>query len=444
MRTGLPIITLAVCAAAVLATGGGGCSPTEKDDQPAGVFYFPTSITVHPGQRYAYVVNSNFDLGYKTGTIKVLDLQELESEILADASGTGCGGRTCAATHFTGAIVEPATLKIGNFGGTAALDPTASRLFVSLRQDGMVALADVGEEGRALDCRGGTVDTPDSQPGSFIGDCHKGRLYKTGYDDPFTLAWGPNPAALGGGCVYAAHLRTGVITCLDVSAPAGDTPAVAFVADFSRGLTPSGVNDFFFDAGGRLYAANRYLLDGSNVIGAADPASMLANPGSAWWFDVAYVVGAAEQKSLLLTKDGGTLYLLGKGPDALVKMVLGADAYGTPTLDAIDYVPAGVWPERLFMFENAVPARRFVYVTCTDNDYIHVFDGNTLEQVAQLRDGFDGPYWMAFYDLGTGPRALVANFENSTVAVVAIDPVTMAHRTVAVVGAPRKKASGEY
>jgi DNA-binding beta-propeller fold protein YncE len=85
-----------------------------------------------------------------------------------------------------------------------------------------------------------------------------------------------------------------------------------------------------------------------------------------------------------------------------------------------------------------------VYVTCTDNDYIHVFDGNTLEQVAQLRDGFDGPYWMAFYDLGTGPRALVANFENSTVAVVAIDPVTMAHRTVAVVGAPRKKASGEY
>lgn len=434
-------VLFAACLSAALA---GGCSPTEKEDQPAGVFYFPTGITVHPGQRYAYVVSSNFDLGYKTGTVKVLDLQELEAEILADAAGTGCGGRPCADTHFSGAIVESATRRVGSFGGTAALDPTSSKLFVSLRQDGQVALMDVGEEGRALDCAGDTADTPDREPGSFTGDCHKSRLYKTGHDDPFVLAWGSNPVAPGSGCMYAAHLKEGQVTCMNVDEPAGEDAAVSFTADFSRGLSPSGVNDFTFDAAGRIFVANRFILDGANVVAAADPLSMLGAPGQAWWFDVAYIVGGAEQKSLVLTKDGGTMYLLTRLPDALVKMAAGTDSYGTPMLETIDYTPAGIWPERLFMLESAVPARRLLYVTCSDNDYIHVFDGVTLEQVAQLRDGLDGPYWMAFYDLGTGPRALVANFENSTVTVITIDPVTLEHRTIAVVGAPRKKASGEY
>jgi len=263
-------IAIAACAAALAAAGAAGCAPTEKVDQPAGVFYFPTAITVHPGQRYAYVVNSNFDLGYKTGTVKVIDLQELESEIASDAAGTGCGGTRCAATHFAGTIVESSTVRIGNFGGTAALDPTASRLFVSLRQDGQVALMDVQAEGRALDCRGDTADTPDQQPASFIGDCHKGRLYKSGYDDPFVLKWGDNPAAPGTGCVYAAHLKNGFVTCLDVSAPAGESPVIPFTADFSRGLSPSGVSDFTFLTGGRIATANRFLLDGANIIGIGD------------------------------------------------------------------------------------------------------------------------------------------------------------------------------
>jgi hypothetical protein len=168
------------------------------------------------------------------------------------------------------------------------------------------------------------------------------------------------------------------------------------------------------------------------------------NPESIWWFDIAYIAGGAEQKSLVLTRDGTVMYLLTKSPDALIRMEVGADAAGAPAIAAVDYTTAGIWPERLFMFENDVPARRLLYAPCTDNDYIHVYDGGTLEEIAMIRDGLDGPYWMAFYDAGYGPRALVANFENSTVAVVAIDPVAMTHRTLAVIGAPRVKASGEY
>ncbi|MBI5529602.1 MAG: hypothetical protein HY897_25020 [Deltaproteobacteria bacterium] len=421
-----------------------GCSPTEKDEQPPGTFYFPTSIVVHPSQRYAYVVSSNFDLGYKNGTVKVLDLEELEREIMADASGTGCGTATCAATRFAGAIVEDATVRTGSFGGTAVLNPAASRLFVSMRQDGAVAWLDVLEGGARLDCRGATVDTLADQASAFTGDCHKGHIITTGSDDPFTLAYGPNPVDATAGCVYVAHLKFGIVSCVEAETPDPAAAGPVFEADFSLGQSPAGLSDIAVAASGRMYVANRFLLEGANLLGAGDPVALAANGTAGWMFDIGYVAGGSEQKSLVLTPDGGTLYLLTRGPDALIRMSIGTDSAGTPYLEAMDYVPAGIWPERLFMWEHDVPARRLLYVACTDEDYVHVFDGATLSEIALLRDGFDGPYWMAFYDVGAGQRALVANFENSTVAVLSIDPASLSHRTVAVIGTPRIKAKGEY
>ncbi|MBI5528236.1 MAG: hypothetical protein HY897_18035 [Deltaproteobacteria bacterium] len=430
-----------VLAAVITATG---CSPTEKDEQPPGTFYFPTSIAVHPSQRYAYVVSSNFDLGYKHGTIKVIDLGELDREILADASGTGCGGTTCAQTRFSGAIVEDSTVRIGNFAGTAVFNPAASRLFVSQRQDGAVAWLNVSEGGARLDCRGSTADTPEAQPSEFVGDCHKGHLISSGSDDPFTLAYGPNPVTPDAGCVYVAHLKFGVVSCIEAESADPSAAGPVFSADFSRGQSPSGISDIAITASGRLFATNRFLVEGANVLGAGDPASLATSGTAGWLFDIGYVAGGGEQKSMVMTPDGGTLFLLTRAPDALIRMSVGSDSAGTPYVEAMDYVPAGIWPERLFMWENDLPARRLLYVACTDNDYIHVFDAETLYEIALLRDGFDGPYWMAFYDTGAGKRALVANFENSTVAVVSIDPATMAHQTLAVIGNPRVKAKGEY
>jgi DNA-binding beta-propeller fold protein YncE len=221
-------------------------------------------------------------------------------------------------------------------------------------------------------------------------------------------------------------------------------PVPLYSADFSLGLIVSGVNDVAFNGAGRMFVANRSVYGVQNLIGAGDPSSLILEPAGGWMFDVTYIMGIGQQKSIAIPSDGNTLYMVTEAPDALIRFAVANDPYGIPTLQALDYVLTGVDPSRVFMLETDSPKRRLLYIPCVDSNFVHVIDGFTMEQVDLLEYAFDGPYWMAFYDAPAGKRALVANFESSQISVISIDPVTLEHKFLANVGPPRVIESGGY
>ncbi|OGQ89677.1 MAG: hypothetical protein A2289_09580 [Deltaproteobacteria bacterium RIFOXYA12_FULL_58_15] len=64
------------------------------ESPPEGALYFPTSVVVDSAHRYAYVVNTNFDLRYNAGWISVVDLEAIVAaandgaKVTADVIGT--------------------------------------------------------------------------------------------------------------------------------------------------------------------------------------------------------------------------------------------------------------------------------------------------------------------------------------------------------------------
>jgi hypothetical protein len=109
---------------------------------PAEQLLWPTSFEIGPNGRYAFVVNSNFDQKYRSGTVAVVDLEE----------ETVLGNTTLNIAAF-GGIVTP-----GFTTNTAPFD----RLFVPSRESNKMYQVDVAwpSDGSApsLDCGGPTVD----------------------------------------------------------------------------------------------------------------------------------------------------------------------------------------------------------------------------------------------------------------------------------------------
>lgn len=204
-------------AALALASGaaalGQGCFLEDGLAPPADAFYFPTALAVSKGRTALYVVNSDFDLQYRGGTVQVLNLPALRSKsggvldllgklqapnpdlgsicrglglqpndndvldpgpCTAFDSAKGCNdaGQGCAF------ITKTAT--IGAFASSATLayrpDGAGARLFVAVRGDPSITYFDVQDDRAAtnpttdpLDCGQGVaggVCTPFHKVGS--------------------------------------------------------------------------------------------------------------------------------------------------------------------------------------------------------------------------------------------------------------------------------------
>ena len=434
-----------------------GCTYGDPGEQAAGAFYFPVSVAVHPFQsipaniaagqyQYAYVVSSNFDLGYNHGSVKVVDLAELEREIALDQAGTGCGGgKKCADGFFVATIIESSTIRIGSFGGVAIVTPDGQRLFVAQRQDEAVSYATLGDYGRTLDCG------QNSKGGQFIGSCSPSNYTQTGGFDPFDLAWGPSIVNQRAGCEYVSHLRDSDIVCLW-----GDgSGLIAFLSLMSNpdNYSSVGFNDISYNpVTGLMAFSSKYTFGNYNVLMTGDANKLLTIGSGAdqylWYFDpsgvydieVDSIIGTGEQKNVIQSDDGSQVFLLTKGPDVILKMVRGWDQItGEPTFTIVDYVPVGIGSNRMFRLEVPGLGHRLIYVPCTFSDYVHVIDADSMEEVALLEDpSLDGPYWVSFYLAPGGWRVIVGNFESSQLSVYSVDPSTYVHTLLAVVGAPRQ------
>ncbi len=67
-----------VLAGAVAGALGSGCYGADNGPPPPEAqFYYPTAVLASPGGKVLYVVNSDFDLQYKSGTVQALDLRAI-------------------------------------------------------------------------------------------------------------------------------------------------------------------------------------------------------------------------------------------------------------------------------------------------------------------------------------------------------------------------------
>jgi hypothetical protein len=171
----LPALAAAVVAGCY--TGDAGLSP--QHDQ----FYFPTGLSVSPGNTTLYVINSDFDLQFNGGTVQAVDLVGLRGRLskilepLRASAGVdaACASAGLAVNQRTELIPGPCAeipseevvksfATVGAFASEAAIvlrpDAPGARLFVPVRGDPSVTYFDIDDDrngGAAtfkLDCGG--------------------------------------------------------------------------------------------------------------------------------------------------------------------------------------------------------------------------------------------------------------------------------------------------
>jgi hypothetical protein len=109
---------LGLLGAALLSTAG--CFDTDKGlPPPERRFYFPTGVATSPGGKALFVVNSDFDLQYRAGTVQALDLERLRAMVRKvrpafageggslDPSGVDCQAGGLGANSPSDALLYP-------------------------------------------------------------------------------------------------------------------------------------------------------------------------------------------------------------------------------------------------------------------------------------------------------------------------------------------------
>lgn len=243
----------------VLALGAApGCFSTDNGPEPPEhALYFPTAIVASPGGNVLYVINSDFDLQYKAGTVQALDLGRIRT--MMPKLGTGAdptaacklarlerqqpqdallypgactavdidnpqqgGGQLVKATAHIGAFATDAALAlkpcaVGPMvsGGPAEPPCSGARLMIPVRGDPSLTWIDVDDDRKAtssafrLECG--------QQPGSPVcADDHKAGIDPnentrslTMPSEPFSVAISDDTTA-----VVVSHQTTGTASLI--------------------------------------------------------------------------------------------------------------------------------------------------------------------------------------------------------------------------------------
>ena len=168
--------------------GTASCSLNEPGVEPPNrAIYFPIGLALHPDGRYAVVVNANFNLSYRNGTLSIIDLSQLPVD-----------GMEAGADR----IVKEWTRTIGTFGGMARFNANGTRLYVTVRGERKEFDSITGIPGDSLYI----YDVnPDAVPGEeqFLNNMRHISLAA----DPFGMAMDAD-----GRFLYVSHLSNGEVS----------------------------------------------------------------------------------------------------------------------------------------------------------------------------------------------------------------------------------------
>jgi DNA-binding beta-propeller fold protein YncE len=329
---------------AITALGlSGACSLHQEGVHPPdNRIFFPGGAIVDRGGRWLYVVNSNSDLRYNSGTVVAVDLNLVRADDPRDPMGSGRSWSTCPAdSRFVPNvnvsddqrccwdfldptilscdeqkyIQENATVRIGSFAGRPVIQQLpqngGQRMFIPVRGDTSITMIELGTDpGRAqLLCTGPRTEPNQAPP--RLAACeedwritqprNQSRLDSDLSDDQLQrLRLQDEPYALAVddvlGLLYVGHLRGGGVSLI-VLGDRNDPGAPNLTGPTYLGLLPpdvngsQGVTSLTIKAKGctgAIYAASRFnpVVSSFVVYGledcgvAADPARNLAIVGT--------------------------------------------------------------------------------------------------------------------------------------------------------------------
>lgn len=388
------------------------------ESPPKGEFFFPLGLAAHPAG-YALVVNSNFDVRYRHGSLQALDLRALEQRVLA--------GQATASDNRDLILPEP-VLALPNFGGSLAIDSDGRSALaaVACRQTNQVVLVDLefGEQEFKARC-GGQVDTD-----GFTQCLGSQNVIELDEDDPFSLLLVAEPAAswgerswtlwtafLGGGQVVGYHLPAG-------RHQAGQVPTKTRTIDTNADIVADLARS---PASGFLYATSRYNRSASNPVYFFHP-----DEAKARTLELYSQVLGNQTRGLAFLPDGYTLALAMRDPDSLVFVDTRPGASGLPVNSLLGLVDLDNRPARVFYWNG------LLLVSDAEDDSITIIDVRTRRLLQRREDICRGPYDFAGWRGERVVWLLVSCFEENVIAVLDTDPASPDYlKTAARVGKAR-------
>ena len=359
-RTWIALSTALTLALGSLSCGAEYSAPLPPRDG----LYFPIGMELHPNGRFLYVVNSNFDLRYREdqgGTVSVIDTE-------------------------SGEILSTSSPFIPSFGGHIALNPDATKAYITSRFENEVIALEVAPQGGALYCGELQADTrpcrirrlPDTREGARIPA------------DPFGIVVNQVTRTIGGetrsfDVVNLSHIRGEQVTAL--SLPDGEVAgaslrSAALLAGGNQLVQRPGTLD--------LYVAPR----NTNFVGIFRPylnelgeVEAIIRRGT---IDLTRRIENVDARGIAFDETGDRLFVATRRPAALHIIDMQAGPNDSPQVTTS--IPLEARPSEV-VFHRGADGRHRLYVSSYQHGLIEVIDVETRALVDTIEVG-RSPYSM--------------------------------------------------
>lgn len=359
-RTWIALGTALTVSLGSLSCGGEYAAPLPPRDG----LYYPIGMELHPNGRFLYVVNSNFDLRYREdqgGMVSVIDTETFE-------------------------ILSTSSPFIPSFGGHIALNPDATRAYVSSRFENEVTVLNVDPQGGALYCGELQADTrpcrirrlPDVRDGARIPS------------DPFGVSVSTVTRTIGEetrsfDVVHLSHLRGEQVTAMslpDGEISGGSLRSAALVAGGNQLVQRPGSEDVFVAPRNTNFVGIfRPFLNENGEVEA------IIRRGT---IDLTRRIENVDARGIAFDEMGDKLFVATRRPSAL--HIIGMEAGPNNSPQVTTSIPLEALPSEAIHHRGADDVER-IYVPSYRHGIIEVIDVET-EALVDTIDVGRSPYSM--------------------------------------------------
>ena len=461
---------LALLALPALLAALAGCTASSAEVAPPQFApYYPTGLALSPDERWLFVVSSNSDLRYDSGTLSVVDLDAVDrlvakarsapAELPATCTREALRPETflCSSVSDDGTpadyVVPGATVKLGNFAvGVAVQELNDGRLraFTTVRGDPSITWADFDPTAGTLACGG---------DGSFPRCDEAHRLDELRGDAETPLALEPFQLALDGANerLFVTHLTTGRVTLLH--APRDAVRAPILLDDVGALFRPGGATggagavgiavQHPGDSSSLVWVTGRhesrlatvYVATGPEVVADVPGEELLDGPSFLYpaFAGLAQDGAPGDARAIAFldaTTPGDRAYLLSRTPPSLLELDTTRSAAGEQQARVLATLEVCAQPATLAVAQ--VGGRRLGWLPCFGTGQVQIIDLDRMTLLATT-DAGRGPHGVVA--AASRKRVFVSNYAEDTIAVLdAEDGTPTQHRVVLHLG--RLRAAG--
>lgn len=413
-----------------------GCTASSDEVRPkADELFFPTGAAVSPDERFLFVANANSELRYDSGTVSVIDLNEVDRVSAEWTAGGNIAGNECTqdpdhretlACPEKNFILADASARIGNFASDIAVQDTGNgtlRLIIPTRGDPSIAWLDF--DGARLKCNDSTNNFSLCDESHRLAYVHNDPDLALVPDEPFD-AYADSNGQFAVVTHLGTSLQSGAVTLID--SPAGGD---AYVADVVTGLfAPDPVTGLRGSTGvsgrpgGMVYVASRtedrvQTLTVGRPVNSAPPFLI---PGNYFFLNLVGTLagGSADTRGVAFSSNGERMYLINRKPPSLQIFDTSAGPTGFPKNTGIGATDICRQASTLTVMDTGDGER--AYITCFQDGELYVVDPRGLSSVENIVTVGRGPY--SVVAAPNRKKLYITNFLEDTVVVLDASPTS--------------------